>query len=54
MVREHFVPHQQSEEGSEDGTLAMPSLCKIDDNKKKRQKYDMTSFALNKGMRDVK
>ena len=54
VVREHLVPHQQPEEGSEDRPLAMPPLCNRDHKKRKRRKYDMTSLALNKGMSDVR
>jgi hypothetical protein len=54
VVREHLVPHQQPKQGAEHGTLTMPSLCNIDHNKKERRKYDMTSLALYKGMRDVR
>lgn len=53
VVTEHLVPHQQSKEGSEHGTLAMPPLCNRD-HERKRRKYDMTSLAWNKRIRDVR
>jgi hypothetical protein len=54
VVREHLVPHQQSKKGAEDRPLAMPPLRNRDHKKRERWKYDTTSLALNKRMRDIR